>query len=179
MNFEYLETERLLLRKLTPEVYDYIFQHLNDEECMNHLGLTTTEELEKEKEKHKKGFSAYDRTFVIFQLIEKTSKKVIGMNGFVRYYPGHFRAELGYALYSDAYKNKGYMSEVIETIINYGFNTLKIERMEALVGPSNAPSLKLVKKQGFQQEALLKKHFYKNGILEDSILFSLFRNSLN
>ena len=173
MTFETLETSRLLLRKVTPEEYKFIYENYSDNDCVAFLGLNTLEELAKEKAKFKKGLSAYDRTFLIFQLIEKESEKVIGMCGFVRHYPGHFRAEFGYGLFSDEVMGKGYMSEVAQLIINYGFDKMKLHRIEAMVGTYNIASLKIIEKLGFSKEGLMKAHYLRNGIFEDSLVFSL------
>ncbi len=173
MNFETLETERLLLRKLTPAVYDFIYANCTDEECMLHLGLKNIEQLKDAKERHSKGLEAHDRTFVIFQLIEKGSGEIIGDTGFVRYYPAHFRAELGYSLIGEEHKRKGYMSEANKTVVDYGFKVLNLIRLEAYTGINNVPSIKLLQNLGFEKEGVMKKHFHRNGISEDSIIFSL------
>jgi len=55
MNFELLETQNLILRKLTPETYDFIFQHYNDDELKAFLGISATEALDKETTKLKNG----------------------------------------------------------------------------------------------------------------------------
>jgi len=176
MEFELLETERLFLRKLTPEVYDYIYSNYTDEECMLHLGLSSHEELEKEKERYEKGLSAYDRTFVIFQLVIKESQEIIGMTGFVRFYPDHSRAELGYAMSKEEHKNKGYMFEATERIVQYGFESMNLNRMEALSGSNNIPSLKIIDKLGFKKEGHLKEHYCRGGIVEDSLIFALLKS---
>ncbi len=175
MEFQTIETPRLILRKLTPEVYDFLYANYSDQEIISHLGLRSSEELDIEKEKHKKGLSAYDRTILIFQLIEKKSNTVMGMCGFVRYYPTHFRAEFGYSLNEEAFKNKGYMSEAAPFIIEYGFQQMNLTRIEAMVGPTNIPSLKIIEKLGFEREGLMKKHFLRNGVFENSVVFALFK----
>ncbi|MBL4708524.1 MAG: GNAT family N-acetyltransferase [Flavobacteriales bacterium] len=175
MDFEILDTPRLLLRKLTPEVYDYLYTNYSDEECINHLGLHNHQELVTEKEKHQKGLSAYDRTFLVFQMIEKSSNQVIGMCGFVRHYPSHFRAEFGYALSVETTKRKGYMSEVAPSIIQYGFGKMKLIRIEAMVGSNNIASLKIIDRLGFEKEGCMRQHYHKDGVMEDSLIFSLIK----
>lgn len=175
MTFEILETSRLLLRKVTPDVYAFIYANYSDQECINFLGLNSIEELNIEKEKFQKGLSAYDRTFLYFSLIEKETKKVIGMCGFVRHYAAHFRAEFGYALFNDSSKNKGFMSEVSQLIINYGLEQMDLHRIEAMVGTENIPSLKIIEKLGFEKEGVMKQHYLRNGIFEDSVIFSIIR----
>lgn len=51
MKIEELTTNRLILRILTPEVYDFIYQNLPTEEQMKFLGLSSTEDLATAKNK--------------------------------------------------------------------------------------------------------------------------------
>lgn len=176
MNIETLETKRLTLRKITPETYDFIYQNYSDQECMNFLGLSSLKQLKTEKEKYTKGLSTFDRTFLYFQLIHKETAKLIGICGFFRYYTTHRRAELGYALFQDEFKNKGYMSEAAIFTVEYGFKTMNLHRIEAMVGSDNQASLKLIKKLGFTWEGLLKQHYFRDGIFEDSEVFALIKS---
>ena len=175
MEFEYLETERLLLRKLTPEIYEYVFTHFTDEEAIEFFGLDEVA-LQREKMKNEKGLRSHDRTFVIFQLLLKESKEVIGATGFVRYYPDHFRAELGYAITNEEYKRKGYMFEATLPMIPYGFNKMELNRIEAFSSPQNTASIRIIEKLGFKKEGLMRQHFYRDGIAEDSTIYSILKD---
>ena len=48
MEFEYIETDRLKLRKITPDVMEYVYGILTDDELMAFFGITSPEVLEKE-----------------------------------------------------------------------------------------------------------------------------------
>jgi [ribosomal protein S5]-alanine N-acetyltransferase len=177
MTFEILETARLKLRKLTPEVFDYIFTNYINEELKSFLGLNADQELEKERDKHQKGLATYNRSFLYFQLIDKNTDTIIGGCGYHTWYLDHARAEIGYGLFQEHYKGKGLMSEALLPIIDYGFNTMHLNRIEALIGPENTPSLQLVKRLHFTQEGYLRQHYIiHNGQIVDSILFSLLRS---
>ena len=175
MEFEVLTTERLLLRKFTPEGFNYLFDNYSKDEVKDQLGLATDEEVIKEKEKCKGGYSTYDRTIVHFKLIVKETNEVIGGCGYHNWYPGHSKAELGYVLTRDENKRKGYMSEAISTILEYGFNFMHLNRVEACIGPGNIASLSLIRKYGFTQEGYLRQHFIRDGKIEDSMIFSLLK----
>ncbi|ESU27601.1 acetyltransferase, ribosomal protein N-acetylase [Flavobacterium limnosediminis JC2902] len=175
MNFELLETNHLILRKLTPEVYAFVFQHYNDDELKVFLGFSTEDELSKEKIKFEKGMTTYNRSFVNFQLIDKQTNAIIGACGFHTWFTEHNRAEIGYALFSESHKGKGIMTEALKAVIGYGFKTMNLNRIEALIGPNNEASLRLVQKLNFTKEGHLRKHYFKNGFAEDSVVFSLLR----
>lgn len=171
MNFEILETERLYLRKLTPEDFTYIFANYPKEEIMLFFSFETEEEFQTGKYKAENGYTSYNRSIVQFQLIEKNTNTVIGAAGFHNWYADHRRAEIGYHMKNEAFKNQGYMSEAVEKIIEYGFSNMNLHRMEALVGTENIPSLKLMEKFNFTQEGILKQHYFINNKFEDSIIF--------
>ncbi len=179
MEFEILTTERLLLRKITPEGFKYIFENYPEEEIKKQLGLTTKEEFLKEREKNKGGYTTYDRSIVNFKLIVKETNEVIGGCGYHNWYSNHSKAELGYVLTKDENKRKGYMSEAVDTILDYGFNSMNLNRIEACIGPENIASLSLIRKYGFTQEGYLRQHFVREDKIQDTILFSLLKEEYN
>ena len=171
MNLKTIKTERLILRRLTPEDYNYMFEHFSKEDIMQLLGHTSDEEFLKEKSKYEKGYATHNRSFALFQIIDKASMTIIGGCGFHNWYPDHRRAEIGYNLKTDDFKKKGIMTEALKAIIDYGFTTMKLHRIEALVGTENIPSLKLMEKFGFIKEGVLKEHYYIDNTFVDSVLF--------
>src|SRR5688572_31683131 len=104
MKFETYQTSRLQLRKFTPEVYHYLFSNYNKSEIKEIIGLDTEEQYEKLLKKYEGGMASYNRSLVYFQLIEPTSNTAIGGCGFHNWYPDHRRAELGYHLEKDQFK---------------------------------------------------------------------------
>ena len=136
MESETVLTERLHLKKFTPEAFTYLFQHFDEEQIKKELGLFTHEEFLKEKKKAEDGYKTYDRTIIHFKLILKETGEVIGGAGFHNWYPDHNKAELGYALNKDEHKQKGYMSEAVKAILDYGFSKMNLNRVEACVGPA-------------------------------------------
>ena len=118
MQFEEIKTKRLTLRKLTPEVYRYVFDNLEEDEQVDFFGFSTQAELFTEEEKYRNGLTTFNKSFLLFHLILNDTQKVIGWCGYHTWYTPHFRAELGYVLNDDAHMNKGYMTEALEAIID-------------------------------------------------------------
>ncbi|GGI29350.1 GNAT family N-acetyltransferase [Pedobacter mendelii] len=175
MEFEILTTKRLNLRRLDPEVYKYVFNKYSDTEIKLFFGLSSDKELSKEREKLDKGISTFNKSFLLFQIIEKDSDKIIGWCGFHTWYVEHNRAEIGYALSENLQKSKGIMTEALFTIIEYGFKKMNLHRIEAFIGPDNIPSLKLIAKFNFTKEGVLREHYWKNSRMEDSVVYSLLK----
>jgi ribosomal-protein-alanine N-acetyltransferase len=68
------------------------------------------------------------------------------------------------------------MSEAIVPILNYGFNNMNLERIEAFVSPNNTPLIKLLTKMKFKKEGLLKHHYFDKNKMDDSIVFALLKS---
>lgn len=173
-----LETVRLQLRLMNPDVYRRLFAEHPDETIKAFMGLPSDEALATERERYKNGITTFNKSFSYFFLVEKVSDTVLGWCGFHTWYTNHNRAELGYQLNEETSKNKGYMSEALPLIIRYGFETMNLHRIEAMIGPGNVPSLKLVRKFGFKEEGLMRAHYLKDGVYQDSIIFSLIRTDI-
>jgi [ribosomal protein S5]-alanine N-acetyltransferase len=172
MDFEVYKTDRLILRKLSPNVLRYIFENHSDQEIKALLGANSDEEFEKERKRHEGGYSTYNRSFEHFQILDKVSMHIIGGCGFHTWYLDHRRAEIGYSLTDENYRNKGIMSEAIKVVIEHGFTNMNLHRIEAFVATYNTPSLNLMAKFNFTREGLLREHYYVNDRFEDSVLFS-------
>jgi [ribosomal protein S5]-alanine N-acetyltransferase len=173
MEFEILETNRLFLKGISPEGMNYIFENHSQDEIMYILGHGSNKDFEVEKNKYKQGYSTYNRRFVLFLLIDKESEIIIGRCGLHNWNPDHYRAEIGYSMEVESFKQMGYMSEAVEAIIKFGFEKLKLHRIEAMTATYNTPSLQLLRKNKFVQEGLLREHYLVGDIFEDSIVFSL------
>lgn len=171
-----IETPRLLVRGITIDEYNNVFKNYDKAEAMKFFGYTTEEQYNENYRKYIGGLTTYRLSVFFFHLIEKESSKVIGDCAFHNWYAMHSRSEIGYALLADEYKNKGYMKEAMLPILDFGFNELNLNRVEAFIGTKNTASQKLVKHYGFTQEGHLRAHYCKDGVIEDSLVFGLLRN---
>ena len=96
MNFETIETKRLILKGITADDMNYIFENLTKPEIKKILGHRSEEDYLKDEYKHKNGYSSYNRSFILFLLTAKKSNKIIGRCGLHNWNKEHKRAELGY-----------------------------------------------------------------------------------
>ena len=168
-----IETQRLKLHGYRFLDIKFIFENYNKAEIMEILGHRSDDDFQKEEYKYLNGYASYNRNFILFLLIEKESKLIIGRCGLHNWNEDHKRAEIGYNMSDEDFKRKGLMNEAVEHILAYGFNQLSLQRIEAIVGANNFPSLKIIQKHRFCQEGVLRKHSFSEDKFEDSILFSL------
>jgi RimJ/RimL family protein N-acetyltransferase len=82
---------------------------------------------------------------------------------------------LGYWL-GEPFWGKGIMSEAIQQIVAFAFNTYDIDRIFARPFGSNLASQRILEKNHFQLEARFKKTFFKNNQFEDELIYALRRN---
>jgi [ribosomal protein S5]-alanine N-acetyltransferase len=86
----------------------------------------------------------------------------------------HSQAELSYWLAVEAW-GQGYMSEVLEGIIRFGFEDLKLNRLYAYHMVKNPSSGKVLQKNGFVQEGVLRQRVRKWGVFEDVKMWAILR----
>lgn len=170
-----LETKRLYLKAVTPKYINHLFESHTKAEIISILEIDETG-FDRYQNMFENGMETYQISFLYFFLIEKESMQIIGECGFHTWNKKHSRAELFYSLKSDSYKRKGLMTEAIPVILKYGFEQMALHRVEALIAAWNEPSLKLIYKNGFVREGIMREDYFENGRHEDSICFSLLAN---
>jgi len=126
----------------------------------------TQKKIEQELDSFSKDESVY------WAMALKETNEMIGGAGYWRIIKEHFRAEIGYQLMPE-YWRKGYSLEALKAVIQFGFEKMGLHSIEANVNPKNTPSIKILEKLGFIQEAYFKENFYFDGKFLDSAIFSL------
>jgi ribosomal-protein-alanine N-acetyltransferase len=109
-------------------------------------------------------------------MFKSDDMKYLGWCGYHTIVLNHQRAEIGYELLAEEERNKGYMGEALKKVLQYGFEELNLNRIEALTSPENEISQKLILANGFMHEGELRSHFLKDDDFENSVFFALLRN---
>ena len=110
-------------------------------------------------------------TFVI-ELNEE--RKVIGTIGLMWMQRDNRSAEIGYSL-SRAYWNRGLMTEALEAILDFCFETLRLNRVEAQHEVDNPASGAVMRHAGMRREGLLRQRVYNKGQYVDVELYAILR----
>lgn len=176
MKFEELNLGPFILRKAGEEEITYIHKNYTFDELYKFYGHSKKEETEKEIKRFEKGISSFNRSFVHFFLVRLESNKTIGWCGYHTWYKDHYRAEIGYVMFDENEKRKGFMNKALTHVIRYGFETMKLHRIEAMAGVDNHASLRLLDQHGFTKEGHLREHYFRNDKPEDSLVFSLLKS---
>ncbi len=80
-------------------------------------------------------------------------------------------AEVSYYLSPDMWK-KGIITEALKLVLSFGFEDLKLNRIQACVLPENAASLRVLEKNGFRREGLLRQYDYGKEF-HDVLMYSI------
>lgn len=84
-------------------------------------------------------------------------------------------AVLGYWM-GAPHAGKGFMSASVRAVIDFAFDTLHLNRVEAACLPHNAASVRLLEKVGFSREGYARKYLCIDGRWQDHLLFGLVRD---
>ena len=152
----YLETERLVLRRLTEDDADNLFELDSDPEVMRYLnnGRTHTREeiVEKVLPHYLDHYVRYGEDFGFWAAIEKATRAFLGWFHFRPYRGAVDEIELGYRLVRAAW-GKGFASEGSRALIRKGFTELGVEKVVADTLASNVRSLQVMEALGMRWEA--------------------------
>ena len=72
---------------------------------------------------------------------------------------------------------RGYMTAAVAALIPYAFTTLRLHRLEAACIPTNAASISLLEKTGFEREGYAREYLCINGQWQDHLLYARLRDS--
>lgn len=87
-------------------------------------------------------------------------------------------ASIGYWM-GAPFAGQGYMSDAVSTTTAYAFDVLGLHRLEAACIPSNAASIRVLERTGFQREGLARRYLKINGIWQDHLLYALLATDRN
>ncbi len=80
--------------------------------------------------------------------------------------------EIGYWL-SEKYRGLGIMLKSLQFLIRYGFDVLKLHRLEMKIALNNTKSRVLPEKLGFKKEGILREAKFLNGEFIDYVVYGL------
>ena len=103
----------------------------------------------------------------------KGQDSIIGTIGFNNFIKGH-RASIGYDLQHKQW-NRGFLTEALNEIVNFGFTALEANRIEAEVMQGNLASERVLEKAGFKKEGILRQWMLWNGNYYDMTMYSLLK----
>lgn len=173
--FPELETERLLLRRMSLDDAEFYLELFSDPDIVELTAFDPPKGIE--------GATQELMEFCIRPFEENRGirwgialKGLKGLICTIGYYQwvkaGGYRSEIGYDLLA-AYRRQGIMTEAMREVLKYGFEKMGLNRIEAFVDPRNVASIRLLQKIGFHQDGVLRERTHFHGKFMDDVCFSL------
>lgn len=152
-----LETERLILRHLTPDDVGSIFAVIGDPETMKFYPQKFTREdalrwVTKSQERYRSD------GYGLFAVVLKSTGEVIGNCGLMRQeVEGKSMLEVGYHFRRDHWGH-GYATEAARACMAYAFRNLAARKIVSLIVAENLPSRRVAERNGMTVERQVTFH---------------------
>jgi len=174
-----IEAERLMLRKITEEDVNDIFEYASVPEVTKFVLWDTHKTQKDSLDFVKFAEEQFINCLSIVWGIEiKSEKKLIGSIDLRAWKTIHKCGDIGYAI-SMKYWNKGYVSEAMKAVINFGFESLHLNRIEAHCEEENIGSWKVMEKCGLKYEGTLREKVFIKGRFRSMKMYSLLKSEWN
>ncbi len=171
--FPNLETKNLILESFTIQDAEELFKIRSDNRVTKQLDRENHKTVEESKTMIQSIIQSYkDKAGINWIIRKKKSLEVVGYIGYWNLIRENVRAEIGYALKPE-YWGKGYMSEALLKVLEYGFNEFKLHSIVGNVNPQNKRSIKILEKFEFKKEAHFREDYLYNGKYLDSEIYCL------
>ena len=169
-----IHSRRLRLEGLRPEHAAALNARVfSKAEVMHHTTLMPFESLDRTAEfidEQLRGFK--QRRSVHWLASEKHGDGLVGIVSLHDINLRHERAELGYVLTDSAW-GKGYASEIVATLLRFGFHALGLARIEAEVAWGNEASIRVLEKNGLRKEGVRPARYRKGETFRDATVFGI------
>ncbi|WP_054957494.1 GNAT family N-acetyltransferase [Paenibacillus dakarensis] len=152
-----LETERLILRKITMDDAEDMFLYASDDEVSRFVPWETHRTIE-----NTLGYISFvveryeNKTIAPWGIEYKENGRMIGTVDFVFWKPEHQVAELGYVLGKD-YWGKGIITEAAAELLRFAFTKMDLVRIQARCIADNTGSSRVMEKIGMTYEGTQRK----------------------
>jgi ribosomal-protein-alanine N-acetyltransferase len=146
-----LETERLLMRRLAPGDLDDLYAMYRDPDIRRYFpeGTLTLEETREELEWFLNGHPDHPE-LGLWATIHKPTGVFIGRCGLLPWtIDGVDEVEIAYMI-AKPYWRQGLGAEAARALVRYGFETLGLRRLIALIDPAHEASIKTAMRAGLR-----------------------------
>jgi [ribosomal protein S5]-alanine N-acetyltransferase len=148
-SFPILSTERLTLRQLAINDDQEIFKLRYDKEINKYLNREPSISNEDARNFIKKINDNIDKNIALYWAICLREKNMlVGTICLYNFSEEGFSCEIGFELLQD-FQRQGIMKEAAEKVIDYTFNILQVQRIDANLHKDNQSSIKMLEKLSF------------------------------
>ncbi len=169
-----MKGEKVSLAILLKEDLPKSWEWFNERSTVQHLFNSAHFTLPEEEEEFYEDLKKNKEKTPTFAVIENESGKLVGIAGFNWI---NWQARWGEILYylSPEEREKGYGTEIVRLLCEYAFVHLNLRKVWAKVHEDNAPSIRILEKNGFTLAGRLREHVWSDGQYLDELIYERFR----
>ncbi|NDI35316.1 GNAT family N-acetyltransferase [Chengkuizengella sediminis] len=167
----FLEGNKVYLRPLDIEDAEIYFQMLYNSETRRLTG--TQKSYTREQISSYIEGKAEDSSSVLLLIVLKETDEVIGDIALQDIDTINRSSNIRIAIDVEQNQGKGYGSEAISLMLEYGFGILNLHRIELEVFSFNKRAAHVYEKLGFKREGIQRDRLYYNHLYHDAILMSI------
>lgn len=170
-----LQGQNILLRAIEPADIDLLYKWENDTENWK-VSLTQTPFSRFVLEQYIT--SAHQDVYTAKQLrliICDAENQPIGSIDLFDFEPNHLRAGVGVLIAEKSDRRKGYASEALDILVQYGFEVLNLHQLYCNITTDNEASILLFQKHGFQITGIKKQWLREGKEFKDELLLQRIR----
>ena len=108
-------------------------------------------------------------------LISDHSGDILGAIWAFKSVPYFDAVEVGYQIFDQQHRGKGYATEALNLFHHYLFETKQINRIELRIATENEASEQVARKVGFTHEGTCREAAYSKGKLHDMHIYAMLR----
>ena len=176
--FPNIAGDEITLRKIVPSDVDCLFEIYSNEKLFLHSPVM----LKKNKDTVANMIGHFERDYnkkkEVFLGISVNSEPdhIVGVAEMFDYDSAVNSITIGYRL-NDRFWGKGIATKTVKAMVDYLFQDIGINRIQAFVMPENVKSLNVLKRNGFLQEGIIRQgNVWKGKGVIDLALFSLIKS---
>jgi ribosomal-protein-alanine N-acetyltransferase len=172
-----LETERLLLRPVTPDDAQAVFDYASNPDVTRFTLFETHQSIEESRwfvNDHARSRYSCKEPDPFAITLKAEADRMIGALGAHWASQPNGTMEMGYAI-AEPYWGRGLVVEASTAVIRHVFTEYAVERLQARVFVGNDSSERVLQKLGFTREGVLRSLIFRRGAWHDLVIYSLLR----
>lgn len=175
--FPVLHTPRLILRAIVASDAEAILSIRGDVRVTRLNSGKPMQSIDEARDLIEKGRQAYDdhrRVDWGIALGATPDAGLIGRIGYNYWLRQDRRASIGYDL-GYIYWGNGIMTEALQAVVEFGFEQMRLNRIEADTDAENYGSMRVLEKVGFKREGVQREQYFEWDSFHDLVMFALLR----
>ena len=175
-NIPILQTERLTLRRLMVRDDADMYEYSKNKEVTEYLTWDAHPDVAYTREYLQYLGSHYNiGDFFDWAVVLDSEDKMVGTCGFTRFDYNNNSGEIGYVI-NPAYWGRGIAVEAVNAVMEFGFESLRLNRIEAKFIEGNSASMRVMEKAGMQFEVYNRRAMLIKGEYKTIGVYSILRD---